>query len=278
MGTEVYPRVDAILATKGDGQGYIHEFETDAPIIGTRDGGLVIPRTSGRLWKRIQGEPWLVNPQLAVYGNPPKKGRSRMARRRRLPPRGRGGRFRKRRRGTSRKRSYTRRSRRRRRNPPMAAAPARRRRASNPRFGMFKIPPMAQIGYGVVGMAASRALPDMIQRNFFPGLPVIGVTGLLVRAGTGMLLGHFVGRFMGRRAGDDVTLGALLGVADDAFSEYVMPNLPGMNAYLDRGGMAGGGMQAYLSPGLQVQDADIVPMLPMASDATVSRLNAGTRL
>lgn len=133
-------------------------------------------------------------------------------------------------------------------------------------LGRLGFPPLRDVLAGAGGLALSRLAPGLVAR-FIPGVPVYGPTGLAVRAAVSILAGNVVGRFMGRRAGEMVTFGGVLAVADDALGMYVYPaiGIPGamgaylwndsaMSAYLPPGGMA-----AYLTPGAQVAQPGLTP-------------------
>jgi hypothetical protein len=133
------------------------------------------------------------------------------------------------------------------------AAPRRRsRRRRNPgrsrrilgNLGSF-IPPPRRIAAGVAGAAATRVIPAVASR-YLPMIPTTGIAGLGVKAAAAVVGGAIVARFYNRQVGEDMALGGLIVVADEAARTFVYPSLPlpGLSAFL--------GMGQYLSPGATV--------------------------
>jgi hypothetical protein len=70
-------------------------------------------------------------------------------------------------------------------------------------------------------MISQRYLPALIGQQL--GVKVEGVTGYLVRAGTGLALGYLVKRFAGIRYAKLVVTGAMASLLLDVFDERVAP-------------------------------------------------------
>lgn len=130
---------------------------------------------------------------------------------------------------------YRRRRRSRRRNP------GRSRRLLGGMMGL--IPPPRRILAGAAGAAATRIVPAVAAR-YFPAIPTSGIAGLAVKAAGAVIGGAIVSRFYSRQIGEDMALGGLIVVADEAARTFVYPSLPlpGLQAYLGQ----------YLSPGATV--------------------------
>jgi hypothetical protein len=109
------------------------------------------------------------------------------------------------------------------------------------------IPAPQRILFGAAGAIASRVIPDQLGR-FIPQLRQVGPAGLAVRALAGIGGGYLVGKFMGKQKGEDFALGAMITIADEAFSLYLAPQL-GMGSYLSSY-LSG----AYMAPGANLLD------------------------
>jgi len=107
------------------------------------------------------------------------------------------------------------------------------------------IPPPKRIVAGVAGAAATRVIPAIASR-YFPMIPSTGIAGLAVKAAAAVVGGAAVARFYNRQIGEDMALGGLIVVADEAARTMLYPSipLPGLSAFL--------GMGQYLSPGATV--------------------------
>jgi hypothetical protein len=117
----------------------------------------------------------------------------------------------------------------------------------------MKFPPIKRVAGGLVGLAAARSLPGYVKRYLPASLQMGGASDLILGALSGMVAGMLAGKFMGAQFGEDVTFGAILGVADDAARIYVYPAVglsaylePQLNAYLQPG------LSQYLSPGARI--------------------------
>ena len=163
---------------------------------------------------------------------------------------------------------------------------AGRRRRRNPGISARNIsgliPPFKRIAAGVAGATATRLIPNLIAKQF-PQLPTAGAAGLAVKAAGAILGGMILGKILGKQIGDDVALGGLIVVADEAARTWA-PQVgipmeayldPGMNAYLTED------MGAYLAPGATV------PSLPedlsgdfddLSGAGSPDRLDADSRL
>lgn len=118
------------------------------------------------------------------------------------------------------------------------------------------MPPMKRVVAGAVGAAATRAIPGYASR-LLPQIPDEGIPGLVVRALGALLAGNLAGQFLGRQFGEDMTLGGLISVADEAGRQFVYPAI-GLSAYLDPEFMdaylpAYEGMDAYINPEYQLE-------------------------
>jgi hypothetical protein len=164
---------------------------------------------------------------------------------------------------------------------------AGRRRRRNPGISTRKlsglIPPFKRIAAGVAGATATRLIPNLIAKQF-PQLPTSGAGGLAVKAAGAVLGGLILGKILGKQIGDDVALGGLIVVADEAARTWAPQVGIPMEAYLDPG------MNAYLSPddmGAYLAPGATVPSLPedlsgdyddLSGAGAPDRLDADSRL
>lgn len=205
--------------------------------------------------------------ELPVVENPTRR------KKRRTPKRRADGRFRKGAGGTRRRR---------RRNPALATIvgnPKRRRRRSG-RTARRVSSGFSQIGSlfdlesaGLVtaGMISQRYLPGLIGQQL--GVKVEGVTGYLVRAGTGLALGYLVKRFAGARYARLVVTGAMASLLLDVFDERVAPaiGLSRMDGYYSAPG------SAAIRTGFPDFGRDVKPGRIAGASARRSRIRARTR-
>lgn len=222
-----------------------------------------------RLWKRINGEPFMINPHLGILGANPKK------RRRKSMAKGRGHSsrhmawvrsFKKNPRRRGRKHS----ARRRRRNPyPVAGAVInprrrrpyrsrwtgryakknphhRRRHRRNPAFlrslGLGTIPPIQSIFWAGLGVAGTPMAENYLTTNFIPvSITSTTIGKYAVRIGTVLGLSFLVRSLIGRAQANMVAIGGGAYVLLSAVKEFAPPNLLpasfGMSAYKLPGGM-----------------------------------------
>lgn len=201
-----------------------------------------------RLWRTVDGEPFLDNPRL-MLANRKKRGK-KMA----TPPRDSKGRFRKRKSaggGRKKKRRYTGKTRvvrtkarrvvvvrnprkRARRRTSAAANPPRRRRRSyrkNPTriFGkFFSMPTLRAVGFTVLGVTATpfiegfvfRMLPAQFQNKW---------VRYAVQIGSVWGVGTLTGRFFGKEAGRAAYIGGAAYVGLGLIREF-FPGVLGTNA------------------------------------------------
>jgi hypothetical protein len=132
--------------------------------------------------------------------------------------------------------------------------------------GLLLIPPLKSVGAGIAGAVVSRMIPGLVSKVGL-SVPTAGATGLAVRAAGGVLGGALVAKFMGREAGENFALGALISVGDDAFHTYVAPSV-GLGSYLSPS------MRSYLAPG-----ANLAPRRSsaMAGVPSPSRFSSAAR-
>lgn len=210
-----------------------------------------------RLWKVIDGEPFMVNPALGILGshafNPRRKRGTRKARRS-LATRRRTGRahmawvrsFR----AKSRRRSYRRRGR---RNPfPVAgvvANPHRRRRRSsyrrrnpvmryrrrrhgrrNPSIMGLTLPPLQSVLYAGVGFAGVPMAEGFISR-FVPSIGASTAGRYAIRIGAVLGLGMLAKMILGREQGKMVAIGGGAYVLISAIREFAPGVVPGLSGY-----------------------------------------------
>lgn len=206
--------------------------------------------------------------ELPVVENP----RRRKARR--TPQRRADGRF--------KKSAGSRTRRRRRRNPALATVvgnPRRRRRrpsgtSRRVSSGFSQIGSLFDFesaGLVTAGMISQRYLPGLIGQQL--GIKVEGVTGYLVRAGTGLALGYLVKRFAGARYAKLVVTGAMASLLLDVFDERVAPaiGLSRMSGYYET--PAG----ATIQTGFPDYGGQLRPGRIVGASARRSRIRARTR-
>lgn len=239
------------------------------------------------LWTEdIDGEKWLVNPQLIV-ANPrpkPKRRKKKMAsRRKRRQPAGlrkywaarRGRKSSPRRRRA--KKNYTsagmlvnpRRRRRARRSiaahrrrgvARRVTRRARRHYARNPQLLGFTMPAISDVLFTAAGMIAPPMVTTYVMKNFIPAAyqasrPVY----YAVKAASVLIPSYVVRRFVSPRAGNLVLLGGVASLAIDLIKEFAPGVIPGLGAQPFLGfyenvpmrPSLGGGMGRYLGPGNQ---------------------------
>lgn len=135
----------------------------------------------------------------------------------------------KRRKTTRRRRSY-------RRNPSLAVLSGnpRRRRSyrRNPSFGLgglFKGFDFMSGLWAATGIIGSNVVPNMVKK-FWPGLPMSGPMGYLVKIGAVGVTGMVVGMVTkGRKARDLVFVGGLAAIFAQVFTDYIAPMVPGLS-------------------------------------------------
>jgi hypothetical protein len=186
-----------------------------------------------RLWKRFNGEPFLVNPHILSL-NPRKRSKKKMARRktRRMPPRSASGRFlkrratanpRRRRTYTAKRRSYSAKRRTAPRRNSYFMNPRRRRARRNPPllrgnriFGMS----LAEIAYAGAGFIA----PPMIEgavSSFIPdALKTSTIGRYAIKAGTVAALSLVASKVLSREAGKYLAIGGATYLLAAAIVEF----------------------------------------------------------
>lgn len=207
------------------------------------------------LWKDFDGEPFLINPHLAILN--PKKGR-KMARRktRRTVARGRKNAPRRRRR-TYRKNPFTvpgavmavnpRRRKRGRKNSPRHHRKGYRR---NPAVLGMKLPSLQTIAYVGVGFVGTPILEGFVS-SFLPTSFATSTLGkYVVRIGSALGLSWAGRQLIGREQGNMVAVGGGLYVVTSLIKDFapgVIPGLgiPGMAAYQSRLGAYQTRLSAY---------------------------------
>lgn len=231
-GIQIGDEVEHIQYRKRDGKSYRHEFETRAPVIGTRGGGVLIPGSPAK-WDVIDGEPWLVNPprkrtRRRAKGAP--SGGKTMAR-----GRNRRGQFTK---GSGRRRSRRRTFRRLTAPVRVARRRSRRRgfRRNPPAFGggggiMSLVPDLKRLGLQVTGAAAARVASNQAYK-FFPALATSSAGRAATALGSALVVGLAGGMFLGKQAGQDLAGGAFVVIADELVRTQVLPPL-GLSALVD---------------------------------------------
>lgn len=207
-----------------------------------------------RLWKRFQGEPFLVNPHLFIVNKGRKKKvMAKKSRKRRTPPRNAKGRFVKRaaakvtRRRRSVKRSYAaprRATARRRRSAPRRRSviraprhsviltnPRRRRRSyrRNPailsKLGLSN-PTLKVVGFTVGGMVGTPFVEGFAQTVIPASISSTKIGSYAVKIASALAVSFAVGKIFGREAGRSAFIGGASYIAVQAFREFVPGVLP----------------------------------------------------
>jgi hypothetical protein len=220
-----------------------------------------------RLWDYVDGEPFLVNPALAIYANPPKskskKGRKNMAVRRRA-------RVVRRRRNVSRLRNAPKRRRRTaRRNPyPLAGValnPRRRRRSShlrnphrrrrhvmrrNPAFLGVALPGIKQIGLAAGGYIGTQVISSYLMGATSPVpvsmIPSTPIGRYAFYIGTALGLTFAAKKLSGSSDAAFVAVGSSVFIIKQALMDFMPGVLPGLSAYTPgNGGMRLAQLGAY---------------------------------
>lgn len=207
-----------------------------------------------RLWEYVDGEPFLVNPALAIYANPPKskKGKRVMAVRKRRVVR---------RRRNAPKMNAPRRRRRMRRNPyPLAGValnPRRRKRASglrnphrrrrhtfrrNPAVLGVALPGMKQIGMAAGGYIGTQVISTYLSGATSPlpasMLPSTPAMRYLYYIGTALGLTMLAKKMSGSSDAGYVAIGASVFIIKQALIDFMPGTIPGLSAYTpSNGGM-----------------------------------------
>lgn len=195
-----------------------------------------------RLWKDIDGEPFLINPHLAIVGNPKKKGRKKnMARRRRSrknAPRRRAVKNAPRRRRSYKRNSFS---------VPgvaLAANPRRRRRGRkanpgrkhrrksyrrNPAVLGMHLPALQTVAYVGVGFVGTPILEGFLA-SFLPTTFVTTTLGKYV-ARIGAMLGvTWISRtVIGQGPSNLVAIGGGLYVVTSAIKDFAPGIIPGLS-------------------------------------------------
>lgn len=149
-----------------------------------------------------------------------------------------------------RKRRSARRRARARRNPSNPR-PARRRRRYRRNPAAMALPGGLDLGQALWGVGgalasdiggnlASKVLPANLQTPF---------ARFAVKGGLILLGSMLLGRFVGRAAARTMALGGAILVGVDAARQYVLPNIPGLQGYLEDGQVSG-----YMLNGLGAGD------------------------
>jgi hypothetical protein len=205
-----------------------------------------------KLWKVIDGEPFLINPHLAIVGNP-KKGQKMAARRRR-----RGRKNAPRRRASISKSININRPRRRRsrarRNPftvpgvALAANPRRRRHhrknsparryRRNPAVLGMQIPSLQTVGFVAAGFVGTPILEGFIA-SFVPvSFSTSTIGKYVIRIGSMLGLSWAARAGFGRERGNAVAIGSGVYILTSLIKDFVPGIVPGL-------GLPGAGMAAY---------------------------------
>lgn len=228
-----------------------------------------------KLWKYIDGEPFLVNPHIVtlnpkkVSKNHSKKRGKKMARRRRdskgrfISSRRRVARRRRRRNPVALanpRRTYRRRRRTYRRNAYLANAPRRRRRTyrRNPAlFGRNRIlgMSMTEIAYTGLGFIAPPAV-----EGFISGMLPAQLTGNVLgryAVKTGIVAGvSFAGRqFIGREAGKFMAIGGVTYLVANLIVDYMPQLFAGFSGYMTPGRTLG--MRSQPGLGRYIRDLPV---------------------
>ena len=150
-------------------------------------------------------------------------------------------------------RSAMRRSSRRRRNPALAtlagaAVNPRRRRRRSRRYsrrrtyvrGYYRNPSLLGVDLGTVlwvttGVIGSSLIPRMVISKVWPGMPTTGLTYHGVRAGSVLLAGYVIRRFLrSSKAASGIVIGGLAAIFYDLYRENLAPML-GLSGYGESG-------------------------------------------
>lgn len=211
----------------------------------------------GRLWDYFDGEPFLVNPHLAVLTNPRKKGKKSMAARRRRRTRARVSGVVRRapaRRRRARRNPYPvagmvvnprRKRRHTRRKSVMRHNPRRRSARRNPAFLGIALPPLQGVLFAGVGFIA----PPMVEGFISQFLPVSMQTNTIgkyaIRIAAVLGLSVAVKKLIGASEGNMVAIGGGAYVLTTAVSEFAPGVIPGLGAY----SASNGGLGQYVTSG-----------------------------
>jgi len=198
-----------------------------------------------RLWKTIDGEPFLINPHLAIVGNP-KKGRSnRMAKRKVSRSRGRKATSRRRARTTRITSSYS-------KNPftvpgVVIGNPRRRRKSGfalnrrrkgkkryrrNPAVFGLQLPALQTVAYVGIGFVGTPVLEGFLS-SFMPTTFATSTLGkYVIRIGS--LLGlSWAGRaVMGKTQGNMIAIGGGVYLVTSLIKDFMPGVIPGLSQYV----------------------------------------------
>lgn len=208
-----------------------------------------------RLWNYFNGEPFLVNPHLAVLSPNPKKGKSKMAaRKRRVVRRTRRSTRRRARRNpypvagialNPRRRRRTKRSTAGRRRRAYARNPrriVRRRRRSgfrrNPAFLGISLPPLQSVIFAGVGFIAPPVVEGFLSQWLPAEIQTSTIGKYAIKIGSVLGLSFLVKQVMGAEQAKMVAIGGGAYVIHSAINDFAPGILPaGMGAYVPSNGM-----------------------------------------
>ena len=204
-----------------------------------------------RLWKHVDGEPFLINPSLTII-NPKKRG-GKMAARRKRRRRATPARRRISRRRPLKRNAYAlagpviggnprRRRRRRSAKPRLARGAWRRRVQRNPKLFGITLPPLQSVVFASAGFIA----PPMLEGFLGQFMPVEMQTNVLgkyaLRIASVLGLTWITKSFVGASEAKMVALGGSAYVLTTAVSEFAPDLIPGMSAYVQPG------LSGYIAP------------------------------
>jgi hypothetical protein len=194
-----------------------------------------------KLWKVIDGEPFLINPHLAIVGNPKKGRKHTMARRKRASTTGRKRSPARRRRRTYRRNPFTvpgvvignpKRRHRKARGFAMNRKHRRKSYRRNPAILGMQLPALQTIAYVGIGFVGTPILEGFLA-SFMPTTFATSTLGkYVIRIGS-MLGITMAGRqLLGRQQGNLIAVGGGLYVATSLIKDFAPGMIPGIGAYV----------------------------------------------